>query len=192
MARFKRPARVSYGVDLAPPQMTLGVPGMTIVRGCGMAFLEEFEFRGGEFVYCDPTYLWATRKSRHRYRFELTNADHRRLLRIIKALPCAVMISGYPSEMYDRALAGWNRVEFQVMTRGRTWATEVLWFNYEAPAAPHDLSYVGADYRERLRIKRQVARWTAKLAKMPAMERAAIFAACRSVMGEDVAAAILE
>ena len=47
VARFKRPARVSYGVDLAPPQMTLGVPGMTIVRGDGMAFLEEFEFRGG-------------------------------------------------------------------------------------------------------------------------------------------------
>jgi site-specific DNA-adenine methylase len=183
IARLKRPARLSFGVDRseavpAPP------PGMTFVHGCGLEFLEAFEFRGGEFVYCDPPYVHSTRKSHHRYRFELTDSDHRRLLTMIKALPCSVMISGYPSALYDRELADWNREEFEVQTRGHTWATEVLWFNYERPSVLHDLRYVGKDYRERLRIKRKIGRWRARLAATSDLERAAIFAALVDVMGE--------
>lgn len=190
MARRKRPARVSYGVDLAPPEMTLGVPGFTVVRGCGMKFLEDFEWSGAEFVYCDPPYLLSTRKSGKRYRYEMSDGDHARLLRIVKRLRVPVLLSGYPSALYDRELAGWNREEFRVMTRGHTWATEVLWFNYQRPDVAHDLAYVGDDYRARLRIKRKVARWTGKLAKLPPLERAAIFASLAEVMGAGAAAIV--
>lgn len=179
--RMKRPAAVSYGVDRAALKMTLPA-GASLVHGCGIDFLENYDFRGGEFVYCDPPYMLATRKSRTRYAYELTDNDHARLLAVLRSLPCPVLLSGYPSKLYDETLADWNREEFQVMTRGHSWATEVLWFNYSRPETLHDLAYVGDGYRERLRIKRKRARWAARLARMPALERAALYSALVDAM----------
>lgn len=187
IARMKRPARLSYGVDLAA-QTATPPAGMTVVRGCGLAWLEEYDFRGGEFVYCDPPYLLHTRRSHHRYEHELDDAGHERLLGIVKELPCAVMISGYPSVLYTRELAAWNSEEFQVMTRGHTWATEVLWYNYTRPSVLHDLRYVGANYRERLRIRRKRERWRRRLERLPALERAVLFSALVDVMDATAAA----
>lgn len=181
--RMKRAARLSYGIDRseAALEMARGSHAQ-LVNGCGIDFLERFDFRGGEFVYCDPPYLHSTRRSRARYDFEMTDADHARLLGVLRALPCPVLLSGYPSALYDDALTGWGRDEFEVMTRGHTWATEVLWFNYPRPAALHDVAFVGDNYRERLRIKRKRARWAARLARMPALERAALFSALVDAM----------
>lgn len=179
--RLKKPAPLSYGVDRALSKMTL-LEGLVTTEGCGMEFLERFDFRGGEFVYADPPYLLSTRGGRRHYQHEMTEADHVRLLGILTSLPCPVMLSGYPSALYDDALTGWHREEFRVMTRGHTWATEVLWFNYEPPASLHDFSFVGTDYRERLRIKRKRARWAARLNRMPSLERAALFSALVDAM----------
>jgi DNA adenine methylase len=85
------------------------------------------------------------------------------------------MISGYPSKLYDEALTGWARHTRGVMTRGRSWRTEVLWCNFQpgddvdrrTPAA-------GRDWRERDRIKCRVASWAGKFRRMPAYERAAV------------------
>jgi DNA adenine methylase len=183
--RLKRPARLSYGVDRSRAALETALPaGASAVHGCGIDFLENFPWRGGEFVYADPPYLLSTRKSRARYEFEMTDAEHSRLLDVLRSLPCPVLLSGYPSALYDEALAGWEREEFQVMTRGHTWATEVLWRNYPRPEVLHDVSFVGSGYRERLRIKRKRARWAARLARMPALERAALFSALVDAMGE--------
>lgn len=181
IARLKRPASVSFGVDKAPPDLP-APPGMTVLRGCGMEFLERYAFRGGEFVYCDPPYVHSTRASHHRYEHEMTDADHRRLLASLANLRCAVLVSGYPSALYDEALAGWQRQEFEVMNRGHQWVTEVLWFNYAPPVQLHDFRYVGKDYRERLRIKRKIGRWKRRLATASPLERAALFAALVDVM----------
>ena len=182
IARLKRPAGLSFGVDKAKLVIP-EPPGMTVVQGCGIEFLEQFEFRGSEFVYCDPPYVQSTRKSHHRYAHELNDDDHRRLLRVVSSLPCPVLISGYPSPLYDQQLVNWHREDFEVMTRGHTWATEVLWRNYERPDVLHDFRYVGKDYRERLRIRRKIARWRARLASTSSLERAALFSALVEVMG---------
>lgn len=110
------------------------------------------------------------------------------MLGIVRELPCAVMLSGYPSELYTQKLADWNREEFQVMTRGHTWATEILWYNYSRPSVLHDLRYVGANYRERLRIRRKRERWRARLERLPALERAVLFSALVDVMDATAAA----
>ena len=180
--RMKRPAAVSYGVDLAAPNPAL-CDRANVVQGCGIEFLENFRWTGAEFVYADPPYVHSTRKSRARYQYEMTDADHSRLLATLKRIPCPVLVSGYPSRLYDEALAGWHREEFQVMTRGHTWATEVLWFNYPRPATLHDFSFVGTNYRDRLRIKRKRARWAARLARMPDLEKQVLFSALVDAMG---------
>jgi DNA adenine methylase len=61
-------------------------------------------------LYLDPPYLHETRAATEAYgRFEMTEADHRRLLDLLRVVKGKVVLSGYPSALYDRALAGWTR-----------------------------------------------------------------------------------
>jgi hypothetical protein len=163
-------------------------PRFEFYQGDGIKFLEDRPFERGELVYCDPPYLPTTRPAgRKLYRFEMTNADHRRLLRAIRDLPCMVMISGYWSQMYAHALPSWNLVSYEAMTRGGP-AVEYLWFNFPPPVTLHDYRFLGKDFRERERIKRQKARWTARLLKMPPLQRQALLAAIAEIAFSDDAA----
>lgn len=89
---------------------------------------------GNVCLYVDPPYLGSTRSSGG-YRLDMPGqADHQDLLDALLACRAAVVLSGYPSELYDTALAGWDRVEIPTGTgqasRGE-WSTrtEVLWSN---------------------------------------------------------------
>jgi len=182
--RFKRPAACSIAVDA--DAMVIGywqrhssgkMPEARFICGDGIDFLETYSWRGGELVYADPPYLMATRScQRDYYRKEFSEADHVRLLAVLKALPCPVLLSGYWSPLYDEALQGWRLLTFQTMTHSKP-ATECLWMNFPAPLALHDYQYLGAGYRERERIKRKKLRWQKMLSKMPPLERAAVIEA---------------
>ena len=80
-------------------------------------------------MYCDPPYLLHTRSGERRYRYEYTEQDHRSLLALLKTLPCAVILSGYPSRLYDERLAAWRTLELQVMNHAGV-RTEKLWLNF--------------------------------------------------------------
>jgi len=83
-------------------------------------------------LYVDPPYLGSSREG-NRYRHELGSDDeHRQLAESLKACAAAVVLSGYPSELYDRELyAGWSRVEISALTGNSVEParTEVLWSN---------------------------------------------------------------
>jgi DNA adenine methylase len=184
--RLKRPATKNIGIDRDPealkhfrdPTAINGdTAGITIINGDALDFLTTYPFTGKELVYCDPPYLHSTRNSLDLYRYELSEADHSRLLAIIKTLPCMVLISGYYSTLYADALRSWNTASFQAITRGGTIATEWLWYNYPTPVALHDYRYLGEDFRERERIKRKKQRWVNRLRTMPILERRALLAA---------------
>lgn len=140
-------------------------------------FLGRFDFAGAgrTVVYADPPYLATTRSSRKRYRFEYDETDHVRLLDLLRTLPAAVIVSGYPSSLYDELVGDWRTFEYQVMTRGGP-RTEKLWMNYETDAV-HWGSFAGRDYIDRQRIKRKAARWATKYEGLPPGERTAILAA---------------
>jgi DNA adenine methylase len=91
----------------------------------------------GCVMYCDPPYLARTRTARNAYgEFEMTDGDHRDFLAAAKSLRRArALISGYPSELYDAALKGWSRHEFDVANNAagggtKRRMTEVVWTNY--------------------------------------------------------------
>lgn len=175
----KRPAAANIAIDLSDDAAAIwqGRSDVTFLQGCGIQFLTKYKFTGRELVYLDPPYLIAARKSqREIYKHELGDMDHAWLLEVIRELPCMVMISGYASQLYDQKLNGWRRIEFQAATR-QGMATEVLWMNFPQSAALHDYRHLGADYRERERIKRKVARWRAKFAGTAVIERQAILSA---------------
>lgn len=92
--------------------------------------------------YVDPPYLSETRKRTNRrsdnggtYRHELSEADHRELLAFLCTLEGLVVLSGYPSPIYDQALPGWTRVERAALADGALPRVEVLWLNPAAAAA---------------------------------------------------------
>ncbi len=88
------------------------------MHGCAHQFLTNFAYQGRDLVYCDPPYLHATRTSKRRYRYDCEEADRHALLALLKTLPCSVILSGYPSALYDDALSGWQSLELQVMNQG--------------------------------------------------------------------------
>lgn len=187
--RLKRPAEVSVAIDAdaaAVEQLSsLDLEGqmMRVVHGSALDFLRDYSWTGREFVYLDPPYLMSTRMSgREIYAHEMhTDAQHLDLLSLIRTIPAAVMISGYWSALYQQHLCDWRTVTFQTTTRGGRPATEWLWCNYPEPTVLHDWRYIGRDYRERERIKRKIARHTARLSAMPLLERQALMAALEQV-----------
>lgn len=85
--------------------------------------------------YVDPPYLAETRGrgnpycTKHKYRHELTDADHVDLLGFLRDLEGMVVLSGYPSDLYDDGLPGWHRVTKTAFADGARARTEVLWIN---------------------------------------------------------------
>lgn len=110
---------------------------------------------GPTLVYCDPPYLHHTRRSSKRYRYEFTEQDHARFLDIVRGLPCMVMVSHLPCVEYSTALSHWHTFTFENVTR-QGFQTEQVWTNYTPTPHLHDYAYVGSNFRERERIKRQM------------------------------------
>lgn len=93
--------------------------------------------------YVDPPYVWETRGrgnvydvAYRGYAVELSDDDHRELLDFLKTLEGGVLLSGYPTLMYDTALPGWQRVQTHAHADGARARTEVLWLNPAAMALP--------------------------------------------------------
>lgn len=86
--------------------------------------------------YVDPPYMHDTRylgaKHGRYYRHEMTDAQHAELLTALLELEGMVVISGYPCELYDSMLVGWDRRETSARIsagRGTATRTECIWLN---------------------------------------------------------------
>lgn len=191
--RAKLPARIAIAVDA--DEQTIArwqdQPGIIAIHGDALEYLSSHNWRGDEFVYCDPPYLMETRSSqRSIYRHEFATIEqHRALLTLLRALPCPVAISGYASWLYELELAGWRSISFQTVKRSGRPATEWLWMNYPAPWELHDYRYLGQNFRERERIKRKRERWKARLRSMDDLERHALLSALEEVRRDPIASA---
>ncbi|HHR0987313.1 TPA: DNA adenine methylase [Klebsiella oxytoca] len=190
----KPPAKVNWGIDIDPQTVEAFNQGnpdfldrladtLFIDVGDAVEFLRRFDYTsvGRVLIYSDPPYLHETRSSSARYRYEYTVSDHHRLLQCLCSMPenVSVIVSGYPSSVYDNALQGWRSREFQAMTRGGV-RTEKIWMNYPEGAA-YSHTCAGKDYNDRYRIKRKAQRWKNKFAALPPAERLAIMAALGEV-----------
>lgn len=144
----------AYVARLAPAAARLAEvslecsPALTVIGRYGQ--------HPSNLIYADPPYLGSLRKKtrgRSRgpsYVHELrTDAEHAELLESLLACKAAVVLSGYASPLYDRALDGWDRAEIATQTgnggadRGRV---EVLWSNRPFPRHIQD-GLFGNDHR---------------------------------------------
>jgi DNA adenine methylase len=77
--------------------------------------------------YVDPPYLPSVRCSGKDYRYEMSESDHIELAERLKEAKGAVLISGYPSKLYDVLYQGWIRREKKTHANGHGKRIEVLW-----------------------------------------------------------------
>jgi DNA adenine methylase len=177
--RRRRAAKLAIPDPLA--QWSVERSRFEVYRTDGIAFLESYAFTGLELVYCDPPYLISTRSKTSygcggslRYKHEMADVDHRRLLRVLEVLPCRAILSGYDSPMYREALGKWIHTKFQAMTR-KGLRDESLWSNFPPPTTElHDYRYLGSEFREREGIRRMVKTHVARLKRLPPLVRGAI------------------
>jgi hypothetical protein len=184
--KAKRPAQIEIALDLDSAVTgnfsDAARPGLTVLNTDALIWLREYKPTADTLIYADPPYPLASRmRARRLYKYEMTDHDHRRLLTALLQLPCMVQLSTYPNEMYARMLSDWRLVSFQGWSRGGP-MEEHLYMNYPPPRALHDYSYLGANYRERERIQRKTARWSARIGRLPELERLALFSAMASTI----------
>ena len=94
--------------------------------------------------FVDPPYVLATRSDPSKdYAFELSDEDHVDLIEFLRELQGAVVLCGYPSELYDGALEDWHRVDRAALADGAKPRTECLWLNEAAAKAVAQRSLFG-------------------------------------------------
>lgn len=89
----------------------------------------------GTLYYLDPPYLSETRTADDVYSHEMSPTQHAELLDTIRQCKGRVMLSGYPSALYDTRLANWARHEFFLPNQAaggkqKRRMTEVVWCNF--------------------------------------------------------------
>lgn len=183
--KAKRPAsQMNIGIDINAEVVAMH-SGSHYVVLCedGINWIETKAGGANMLIYLDPPYLMDTRSSRrHIYKNELAPKGeddrpiHARILAATKRCDCMVMISGYPSELYNDELTGWRTVTYTAVKRSGELATECVWLNFAEPLELHDYRFLGRNFMERQQIKRQQERWRNRLLNMTSVQRYAMLA----------------
>ena len=103
-----------------------------IENGPAIDLIRKFN-HANVLIYADPPYLPVT-WSGNQYLHEMTEQDHLDLLDALKQHKGPVILSGYPSEMYDWELRGWSVIHRKSYNQNAAQRTEVLWCNFELPS----------------------------------------------------------
>ncbi|EMO0332508.1 DNA adenine methylase [Pseudomonas aeruginosa] len=124
--------------------------GDVVIENRDALVLMEHHDRPSTLHYVDPPYVFATRhasaSSRQYYRHEMDDGQHRDLLDELLELEGMVVLSGYPSEIYDDQLKGWslNSTNSRISAgRGTAVRQECLWLN---PACMTALNQTGLNF----------------------------------------------
>lgn len=80
-------------------------------------------------IYCDPPYLRNLRK-KDMYAVEMEDAEHIRLLELLKKSKSKIVLSGYDSDLYNQELKDWFTAEKQTTAQMGLHRTEKLWMNF--------------------------------------------------------------
>ena len=132
--RHKRPASSQIGIDLDPNVIETWTQNLAhhceIIHGDAVNQLQSMSLDADTVIYADPPYLAETRRQARVYRCDYTEHDHIRLLEFLSSLSCKVLLSGYPSKLYENYLADWSVHRFEAKTHVGM-REEWVWFNYQ-------------------------------------------------------------
>ena len=89
-------------------------------------------------IYAGPPYIRSTRNTSYdAYNYEMTDADHEKLLQVLLKHEGMVLLSGYDNDLYNDILRGWRKESSVTTAECGVSRTECLWLN---PAIDESLS----------------------------------------------------
>lgn len=87
----------------------------------------------GTMIYADPPYMTATRRNNGLYKIEMGKPEqHVNLLSALREHKGPAILSGYPNELYDSELHGWEKRYKNARCEKGLAAVEVIWLNPKA------------------------------------------------------------
>lgn len=110
-------------------EMTLRLKEVQVECRPAVELIDKYS-REDVCMYVDPPYLLSTR-TRKQYTVEMEDHDHEELLDILNQSRARILLSGYDSELYNKQLRNWERVEFAATAEHGLPRTEILWMNYQ-------------------------------------------------------------
>ena len=103
--------------------------------------IERFNY-SNVFMYIDPPYVLSTRAGKQ-YKHEMSDSDHKELLKLLLQSKAKIMLSGYESEMYNDYLEGWEKKQFSSCAEHGKPRIETVWMNYRADLQMNFNDYPG-------------------------------------------------
>ena len=116
------------------PMISQRLKQTTILYGPALNIIRHYN-QTDTLLYLDPPYLPETRRSTKVYDFEMTKDDHINLCDTLKTFKGKILISGYPSPLYNEFFKDWNRSERLVANHAsqmkiKQYKQEMAWKNY--------------------------------------------------------------
>jgi DNA adenine methylase len=136
---FAFPEYLAAYVERVPP-CARRLAGVSLESRDALDVIADYGQHPDVLLYCDPPYLGSTRASNYRHELR-TERHHRELADALLDVRAAVVLSGYPSPLYDDLYRDWYRIDLKAWTGNgiRSGATktdgnrtEVLWCNRPA------------------------------------------------------------
>lgn len=115
--------------------------GVVIENRPAVDVIQRFDTHN-TLIYADPPYLLDTRssmkgrsQSSHGYKHDMEDEQHLELAAVLRAAKGMVLLSGYPSALYDSLYQDWRQISIGHRAEGAAARTEVLWMNPACEAA---------------------------------------------------------
>ena len=97
--------------------------------------------------YIDPPYVKSSRRRKdHGYAHEMSDADHEQLAAQLHGVQGMVILSAYPSELYNRLFDDWRKYERKSTSQNGDPGKEVLWIS---PNVPEQQFQLFGDHHDR-------------------------------------------
>ena len=116
------------------PHIYARLANVTILNNYALNIIDALDDKN-TFLYLDPPYVHSTRHSKNIYSNEMTDEDHRILGERLLKFKGKVLLSGYPSALYDEIFVGWHTAEKVIANHAsqqkiKNKKIERLWHNY--------------------------------------------------------------
>ena len=118
------------------PQLIERLRRVQLLHQPAIEAIRRFD-RPDALIYCDPPYLHDTRapNSIDVYGIEMTTKEHSELGQTLSKCQSKIVISGYPSKLYEDMFCSWRRIEFDIANhsaggREKSRKRETVWLNW--------------------------------------------------------------
>lgn len=103
--------------------------GVVVENKPAIDIVRAYDLENG-LIYCDPPYVHNTRTLLNgSYHFEMVDKDHRELAAALRECKGYVVVSGYPSELYDEIFKDWPQFSRKAYADQSAERTEVVWLS---------------------------------------------------------------